>query len=387
MTEENLAKLLMSEGLINERQFRRAQRRALIRGSSLITQLDALGFLPQERVCSTLSAALDMDLVDITAADIPADARELVPLSLALKWLMVPVSKDGHTYLLCANPLDESLFDDFEQVLDSGRACLAVAPERQIIRLFEKVYGIRFPRRTGVYEDLLRGEDLGATLIWEDEDQSLQQAQRLVETMLEDANGVDGDVHILRGAVGYRACLCVGDELDELFHMPERIYTAVERYLRSMIASDADHGEFMVSVGPACEHVNFLLDIDDSEDGSQLFLSFLDRAPTTASPTKIRVTAELPLYVYETLQDAAEQREITISELLEHGWRMTQDEINTPCVCPYVEPTATQVMVELHLQRTTLEAMQAAARRNDRSVEWVLLKVYMMTRECLRASR
>ncbi len=368
--------------MLRPRKLQRASRRAQIRGTSLIEQLHDLGYLTECRVAIALAEAVELELLDLNTAQKPDDPESILPLAKALNWKLVPAIVNGEVQIATACPLDPEMVDDLEPILDAHNASLVVAEESKIRAWFNELYGVSFPRCVGVYEDVVNGDDLSASAMFRSDDEDETNATRLVEMMLEDAALVEGDVHLLRSVVGHRACLCVGDELDELFQVPACMYAKIESHLRSEISGDENHGEFTKKIGNA--NVEFLLDVDEGEDGTQLFISFLDRVGPTAEPTKVRVVFELPLAAFEVLEEASTRKGISPSAIVERLWQMTENDIENPCWCPYVEPSTTKTTFELTLSPETLEGMQKTARANNQTLDWVLHKIFLMTRECVR---
>ena len=65
------------------------------------------------------------------------------------------------------------------------------------------------------------------------------------------------------------------------------------------------------------------------------------------------------------------------------AWTLTRDVINTTCVCPYTGPRQEKRAMTVRMSRETLSDIDQAAVANDRSRDWVVMKVLLMARECL----
>ncbi len=210
-------------------------------------------------------------------------------------------------------------------------------------------------------------------------------AIRLVHTMLADAIEIDGDIHIMPTTHGWRACMCLGDDTDELFSMSHRVYLEVANYLRSFLkGAEEDSGEFLLKISDV-EYVRFFLDIDRDYTGEQLFLAIIEHHFVEEKiQTRVPVTLEMPADILEDFERVCQSTGAEIGEIIDHAWSLTKDVIDTPCVCPYVEKRHADVVeATITLPALTAEEMEEAATHQQQNLQYIILKVLLMSRECV----
>lgn len=368
MRDKAFGQLLVREGVIDEPEFARALQRAWSRGTSLVAQLTELRFAQEREVAQVAARACRLDYLDLTTAPPSTKAAiDLVPAEFAQAHHCIPLwLEDDVLAVGVANPLDLSVEEELFE-LSGRRIRRVVVLDSSVQFLLQRLYSLESQR--GSYARLL-DEDTGAS------------SERLVKAMLVDSIQAGGDLHIMPTECGWRACLCIEDEVDELFVMTPAIYQEVATFFKSFLApSDTEGGEFRIRTS-LNEEVTFFLDVDDDDAGEQLFVCLLERE-VVREPHDVSIEIMLPRDVAAELERAASDNGMCIGSLIQKAWTLTRDVINTACVCPCATPRQEEQTMTVRLPRETVSDLEDAAQKNGRSTDWVLLKMLVMARECL----
>lgn len=358
-----------AKGLVKLPELQEALKRAGVRGTSLIQELDELGHLCEWELAELLADEARLAFLPVIDADPTLATR--MSREVCERVCCVPVGEHDHKLVVAvANPLD---IEKLEGVPPD--AVLVVAPESEIRASMHQLYGV-WLHNTRMYRAIIEESMESATYE--------EKATRIVHAMLVDAIKVEGDVHIMPCKDGWKACLCLGDSADDLCVLDPSLYLAVADYLKSFLTSDgAESGEFLIRLSDL-EYVSFFLDIDRDYTGEQLFLAILDHHIAEArSAERVQMTVELPQDLYQDFQSATQKGSLELGDLVDHGWSLARDVVDTPCVCPYVDRKIESVSVAISLMKSTAEEMAIAAMKQGQTIEWVVLKVLLMSRECV----
>lgn len=369
MPEVALGQLLVREGVVDESQLARAAQRSESRGVSLVSQLVELGLADEYTIARIAADACRLPFVELATSEPPSpEALALVPLDLASTHRCIPLWLEGDRLTVgVGNPLDVDLEEQlFEHTGMQIRR--VVVRDSSIQALLEQLYASRRPN--GSYARILADTT------------GVEQARKLVKTMLADALQVGGDLHIMPSESGWNVCLCVDDEVEDLFHMPASSYVEVAQIFKTLLGPQGtEGGEFTLRTANH-EEVTFFLDIDRDPSGEQLFVCLIDRQ-TLRDPGDISIDLVLPKDVLAELETAARAGNMCIGSLIQKAWALTRDVVSTACVCPYTNPSQDKNATKVRLPRETVSDIERAAEENDRSRDWVVLKALLMARECL----
>lgn len=369
MAEEALGRLLVREGVIDESQLTRASKRSQSRGMSLVSQLVELGLADEYRVARVSADACRLPLVELATSEPPSEeALALVPYDIAVAHRCVPLwVNDDELTVGVGNPLDVEL--EHRLVDSTGlRVRRVVVRDSSVQTLLEQLYASSRPG--GTYARILADVSGG------------EQARQLVKTMVADALHAGGDLHIMPAESGWNVCLCIDDEVEDLFHMPSQIYAEVAQIFKALLGTqDGEGGEFRLRTANR-EEVTFFLDIDRDDQGEQLFVCLLDRQ-MIKDPGDVSIDLVLPNDVLVELETAARAGNMCIGSLIQKAWALTRDVVSTACVCPYTNPSQDKNTTKVRLPKETVSDIERAAVENDRSRDWVVLKALLMARECL----
>jgi len=369
MRDKAFGQLLVREGVIDEPDFARALQRAGTHGTSLVSQLTELRFAQEREIAQVAARACRLDYLDLTTAPPSTKAAiDLVPAEFARAHHCIPLwLEDDLLTVGVANPLDMSVEEELF-ALSGRRIRRVVVLDSSVKFLLQRLYSLESQR--GSYARLL------------DENAGKTSSEQLVKAMLVDSIQAGGDLHIMPTECGWRACLCIEDEVDELFEMTPTVYEEVAEFFKSFLAaSDTEGGEFRIRTS-LNEEVTFFLDVDADDAGEQLFVCLLERK-VVKEPNDVSIEIMLPRDVAAELERAASDNGMCIGSLIQKAWTLTRDVINTACVCPCATPHQDERTMTVRLPRETVSDLEDAAQINGRSTDWVLLRMLVMARECL----
>ncbi len=369
MKDKAFGQFLVGEGLIDEVAFLRALQRAGARGTTLVAQLTELRFAEEREIAQVSAQACRLTYLDLTTEPpSSAEAISLVPAEFAQSHHCVPLwVEDDVLTVGVSNPLDLSIEEELH-LLNGYRIRRVVVLDSSVQFLLQRLYSLDSPR--GSYDQLLRDIELETS------------SEGLVKAMLVDAIQAGGDIHIMPSECGWSACLCIDDEVEQLFQMNSAVYGEVAKFFKSFLpAAGAEGGEFKIRTS-LDEEVTFFLDVDADVAGEQLFVCLLERE-VLREPNDVTFEIMLPKDVVAELERAASANGMCIGSLIQKAWTLTRDVINTACVCPCATPRQEEHTMTVRLPRETVVDLEDTAHKNGRSTDWVLLKVLVMARECL----
>ena len=108
-----LGELLVKQGTISEDMLAQALEAQKKEGSRLGTTLINLGFVKEEDLLSALSKHFGVKSIDLRNTKLDESLLKLIPGELAGKYLVVPVTRLGHTLTVAMiNPGDVAAIED-----------------------------------------------------------------------------------------------------------------------------------------------------------------------------------------------------------------------------------------------------------------------------------
>jgi type II secretory ATPase GspE/PulE/Tfp pilus assembly ATPase PilB-like protein len=131
---------LVSTGLVTEPQLDLALREQRRVGGHLGQILVDLGFLEPEALSNLLAEKATAHVVNLNRAAIEPDALELVPMGIARRHRVMPISRNGHTIRVAmSDPFDVVAIDTLHQVTGL-EVEVVTAPERDILNSQDLYY-------------------------------------------------------------------------------------------------------------------------------------------------------------------------------------------------------------------------------------------------------
>lgn len=145
--------LLLEQGVVTPDQLAKGLERQRQTGERLGRALIALG-VREEQIAETLARQLGIPLVNIHQQGVDPAAAALLPETLARKYTVVPVKRNGSRLTLAmADPLDVVALDDVSIATGLGVSPV-ITTITEIRAAIERVYGIREHAR-GIIEEIV----------------------------------------------------------------------------------------------------------------------------------------------------------------------------------------------------------------------------------------
>ncbi len=140
---KKLGERLLDRGLITERQLDLAMREQRRTGAMLGEILTQLGLVTHQSIASVLAQQGGVNFLDLSEADITAEALALLPEALARRLIILPVALEGQVLVLAmANIYDVEALGEVEG-LTRRRVRVVGAAEEDILARINEVYGQR----------------------------------------------------------------------------------------------------------------------------------------------------------------------------------------------------------------------------------------------------
>jgi type IV pilus assembly protein PilB len=135
-----LGELLVRANLISEAQLEQAIAQQKAEGSRLGAILTRLGWVTEEEVSRCLSEQYGIPYTDLDSQTIPPEVIRLIPPSIALKHLVIPVARMGTTLTMAmADPTNVFAVDDIK-FMTGLKVELRVATESAVRRAIDRFY-------------------------------------------------------------------------------------------------------------------------------------------------------------------------------------------------------------------------------------------------------
>lgn len=127
-----LDQILMSLGLVDEDQVRRALRRQQVEGGRFGQNLVALGSITERQLLLALAEQYNLTLVDLDEATVPVEVARRMPPEVVRSGQAIPLELDegrGVVTLAVAHPADDALVERVKRALDVRTVRLRIAPD------------------------------------------------------------------------------------------------------------------------------------------------------------------------------------------------------------------------------------------------------------------
>jgi type IV pilus assembly protein PilB len=133
--------MLREGGLISEEQLIKALEQQKVSGGRIGYHLVQMGFVTEEEVTNCLAQQFGVSSVNLSAAAIDPGILKLIPMDVAKKYLVIPISRVGATMTVAmADPSNVFAIDDIK-FMTGFNVEPAVAAEAAIIEAIKKYYG------------------------------------------------------------------------------------------------------------------------------------------------------------------------------------------------------------------------------------------------------
>ena len=142
--KKRIGDMLINENVITQEQLEKALPIAKERHKKIGETLIELGFTNELEIAKALSQQLGLELVNVSAINIPEEVQNLVSETVLRKHVMIPYAFDKNNanivHVAMADPMDMVALDDFS-IVTNLQAEPAVATGRDILLTLDKYYG------------------------------------------------------------------------------------------------------------------------------------------------------------------------------------------------------------------------------------------------------
>ena len=138
---ERIGDLLIREGIITREQLDKALQEQKQNGTRVGYNLVKLGFIPEIELTKTLAKQFKMPAVDLSRFEVDPKIAKMIPNDLAIKNLVVPLKRDGHTLTVAmADPTNLGVLDDLKFITRYD-IFPVIAGEYTLRAIIDKIYG------------------------------------------------------------------------------------------------------------------------------------------------------------------------------------------------------------------------------------------------------
>ena len=136
-----LGGMLREQGLISEEQLQKALEEQKSRGGRLGYHLVSMGFVTEEEVTNCLSRQFGVPSVNLTNYEIQSEVLKVIPVDVAKKYLVIPISRVGATLTVAmSDPSNVFAIDDIK-FMTGYNVEPVVASEVGVIDAIKNYYG------------------------------------------------------------------------------------------------------------------------------------------------------------------------------------------------------------------------------------------------------
>lgn len=235
VARKRLGDLLMDAGVITQQQLEKALNVQKTTKERLGKALINLGYVTEEALIEALEFQLGVPRVRLTRGTVQQDATALIPQTLAERYNIVPVKKQGRKLMLAMiDPTNFYAIDDVRTV--SGLEVVPViATEKEILRAINESYGVQalVDKASSIIgqEDIVSMADL----------QTADEAPviSIVNTVISQAiRERASDIHIEPTDAALRVRYRIDGALREFFSFPIRTHALLISRIKIMSALD-----------------------------------------------------------------------------------------------------------------------------------------------------
>jgi type IV pilus assembly protein PilB len=241
-----LGAMLVSSGLINEEQLKKALAVQQKEGGRLGSILVKMNFVPEEKLMMFLSKQYGVPYVDLSRFDIDANIVKLIPADVAQKYQIMPINRTGATVTIAmVDPSNVFAIDDVK-FMTGYNVEPVVATEAGIKNAISKHYSLSSAIET-VMTSLEDDKDFGVIHDQEDKvDVAKLKAEvedapvvKLVNLIMSDAvqKGAS-DIHVEAYEKAFRVRYRIDGSLYEVMAPPMKLRAALTSRLKIMAELD-----------------------------------------------------------------------------------------------------------------------------------------------------
>jgi type IV pilus assembly protein PilB len=247
-----LGEVLVNQGKINQTMLEQALEEQKKDGARLGTTLIKMGFVSEAELLEALSKHYGVKSIDLKNKELDDSLLKLVPSDLAGKYLIVPVSRFGHTLTVAMiNPGDVAAIEDI-QFATGYEVKPVVASEEAILKVVQDHYHVQKLLSDVMYElEMTDHKEAGVQLTDGDEGMTVSQREEDLADVVDDSDSgpalkltskiitdaVDmnvSDVHIEPYEKDMRIRYRIDGILHEIMKPPKRMNRAIATVIKVM---------------------------------------------------------------------------------------------------------------------------------------------------------
>ncbi len=243
-----LGEILIKQGIISEEMLDQALEEQKKNGTRLGSTLIKLGFLKEEELLNALSTHFGVKSIELNDEKLDDSILKLIPADLAAKYLVVPISRFGHTLTVAMiNPGDVAAIEDMKFATGFDVKPV-VASEETMLKIIRDHYNVQKILSDVMYE--IETADVGETSVQviEGEDQKAEEdlsnvqdskesgpALKLTSKIITDAVDMNvSDIHIEPYEKDLRVRFRIDGILHEVMKPPKRMHKAMATVVKVM---------------------------------------------------------------------------------------------------------------------------------------------------------
>jgi len=288
--QEKLSSYLLTNQIISKDTLDKAVEKGKRRRSSLSEVLVLDHLISEKELASAMSDILKIPMVNVSKAEIDEDALDVIPLAVARKYTVLPLSKDNNRLKLAmADPLNIYALDDIK-VITKCEVEPMLALKTEIEEAIERVYSQDAADMADIIQEA-EDKDEGLEIVGENnvdistltEESKKAPIVKMVELMLAEAiKKRSSDIHIEPTQKDLRIRYRIDGKLYEAFRLPKRNQNAVLARIKIMSRLDITEsrapqdGRFKIKLGS--KEIDFRVSVLPVTYGGKVVLRALDKS-------------------------------------------------------------------------------------------------------------
>jgi len=276
-----LGQKLLDSGLITPEQLTLALHEQRRRKTHLGEALVTLGFISDDMLSSLLAQEMQAETADLSGVVIDHEVLRLVPINMAKRYLLVPLSRDGHVLSVAmADPFNVMAIDTVEKATGLSLD-VSAASEQAIREVLERQY-VQSASMEQTLDELMRQshEQL------EDEAGGESSMIRLVDQIIAQAiKSRATDIHVEPDSSVLRLRMRVDGVMQQRLLIPKPMQAAVTARLKIMAGMDVTEKRLpqdgRIAFHFSLREVDLRVSTMPTCHGENLVLRVLDRDETT----------------------------------------------------------------------------------------------------------
>jgi type IV pilus assembly protein PilB len=294
-----LGDLLVSKGLLTNKQLEDALQEQKISGNKLGTSLVKLGFISEKNLVTFLSRHYGVPAIDLSEVQIDPDAIKMIPPDVVFKYQVIPIKRVGSTLRVAMSDPSNILAIDDIKFLSSCHVEVFVSTESTIKAGIDKFYD-----SSSSLAEIMGSMDSAENMeLLEDTDdvdvRELQQASedapvvKLVNLILNEAikRGAS-DIHIEPYEKIFRVRFRIDGVLQEFMKPPMKLRAAIISRVKIMAKLDIaerrlpQDGRIKIKFGKDKE-MDFRVSVLPTLFGEKVVMRLLDKSNLQLDMTKL----------------------------------------------------------------------------------------------------